>query len=264
VNSPVPQNGGSGSGIGDPHLETWFHRRFDFNGLCDLVFLRSASFAEGLGLTIHMRTSEREGTSYIQTAAIKIGQHKLEAHEDGSYYWNDELNVDLPSTFEDFKMNHAVIDGWLPVFEISSPRGGRIFIQVFDVMVDVKLYDFHNETISDSVGLLGDFETGFLKDRAGNWMFDTDRFGHEWQVRDYEPMLFHESREPQYPLSCVMPDAEATSRYLEHSDISSEEAAELCAEAGTYFDACVQDLRLFHNREMGKTYAFLAQLGRRD
>jgi hypothetical protein len=264
VDIPVPPNGGGGGAIGDPHLETWYNRRFDFSGLCDLVFLHSANFANGRGLDIHIRTSEREGTSYIATAVIKMGQEKLEVHEDGSYYWNDELNVELPATFGDTKMNHTVIDGWLPIWEMTTPRGGRIFVQVFDVMVDVKLYDFLNETVTDSVGLLGNFTTGFLTDRKGNWMFDTDQYGHEWQVRDNEPMLFHEAREPQYPLSCAMPDVEAVSRRLEFSDISLEEAQKLCAPAGTYYEACVMDLRLFHNRETAKAYAFMHQLGHRN
>jgi len=31
----VPLNGGSGTGVGDPHFETFFHRRYDFNWIGD-------------------------------------------------------------------------------------------------------------------------------------------------------------------------------------------------------------------------------------
>ena len=107
-------------------------------------------------------------------------------------------------------------------------------------MVDIKLSGFLDETIADSRGLMGDFNSGFLVDRAGKWMFDVEAFGAEWQVRDFEPDLFHDEREPQYPNKCQMPNTDAVDRRIaELSQVSLDEANELCKGSGKYFKECV-------------------------
>jgi hypothetical protein len=223
--------------------------------------LHSSSYGNDLGLTIHVRTAEKNGTSYITTAVIQIGKDKMEIQEDGTYYWNDEAVTILPTLFGDSTLTYTVADGWLPMWTIKSPRGGTIFVQIFDVMVDVKLSGFLNEQISDSVGMLGDIDSGFLISRSGDWMFDTNEFGNEWQVRDTEPMLFHELKQPQFPLTCSMPKREDVERRLQSlGHISEEEAHNLCNDSGKYYDSCVDDIRLFGNRETGKYYAFLANI----
>ena len=261
VDIKVPTTGGSGSGIGDPHFESWSAQKYDFQGICDLVLLSSVEYGNHSGLDIHLRTSEIEGTSYISTAAIKIGDDKLEVHEDGSYYFNDALNVPLPDTLADSMLTYVVVDGWLPQWTMTSPRGGVIFVQIFNKMVDIKLSGFLRETIGDSHGLMGDFNSGFLVDRSGEWMFDTEAFGAEWQVRDFEAVLFHDEREPQYPTKCQMPNSDAVDRRVaELSQVLLDDANELCKDAGKYFTECVQDLRLSGNLETGKYYEHLSKM----
>ena len=287
VNITVPRSDGTGSGIGDPHFErygkcapdeyttmhpltltllnilfcSWAGHKFEYHGICDLVVLHSASYGNDLGLTIHARTAEKNGTSYITAAVVKIGNDKLEIQEDGTYYWNDEITAKLPEVFGDCALTYVVADGWLPMWTITSPRGGTIFLQIFDTMVDVKFSGFLNEAMSNSVGLLGDMDSGFLLSRNGDWMFNTNEFGNEWQVRDTEPMLFHESKQPQFPLTCSLPKREDVERRLQSlGHISDDEARELCNDSGKYFDSCVDDIRLFGNRETGKYYAFLANI----
>jgi hypothetical protein len=214
-----------------------------------------------LGLDINIRTSERNGTSYISSAVIKIGSDKIEIQEDGSYYWNDQHNIPLPSLFGDSKLTYVVVDGWLPMWTMTSPRGGTIFVQIFDVMVDVKISGFSNESVSDSVGLMGDYDSGFLVNRRGDWMFNIAEFGNDWQVRDTEPMLFHEVQEPQYPSKCRMPLKDDVDRRLRSlGNISEEEATMICSESGKYFEDCVEDIQLMGNRETGRYYKFLASM----
>ena len=240
---------------------SWAGQKFEYHGLCDLVLLQSSSYGNDLGLTIHVRTAERNGTSYITAAVIQIGNDKIEIQENGGYFWNGEPAVQLPEHLGDATLTYVVADGWLPMWTITSPRGGTIFVQIFDVMVDVKLSGFLNEAISDSVGLLGDIDSGFLLSRTGEWMFDTNAFGNEWQVRDTEPMLFHELKQPQHPMTCSMPKREDVERRIQGlGHISDEEARELCGNSGKYYDSCVDDVRLFGNRETGKYYAFLAHI----
>ena len=261
VQIAVPAPGGGGGGIGDPHFETWSGKKYDYQGICDMVFLHSSEYGNNTGLDIHIRTSEVNGTSYISTAAIKIGSDKLEVHENGKYVYNGETNALLPDSFGDCTLSYVVMDGWLPMWTLQSPRGGTIFVQIFNKMVDVKLSGFLNETVSDSVGLLGDFDSGFLVDRNGKWMFDMDKFGNEWQVRDTEPMLFSEARHPQYPFICGMPLMEDVDRRLSSiSHVPLEVAEDLCKDSGSYYHECVQDLRLTGNLETGKYYTHLSKM----
>jgi hypothetical protein len=240
---------------------SWAGHHFEYHGICDLVLLHSSSYGNNLGLTIHIRTAEKSGSSYITNAVISIGKDRLEIQKDGMYYWNNEAVIAQPNLFGDSTLTYVVADGWLPMWTITSPRGGIIFVQIFDGMVDVKLSGFLNEQISDSVGLLGDVDSGFLLSRNGDWMFDTNEFGNEWQVRDTEPNLFHDVVEPQFPLACRMPKREDVERRLKSfGHISEEEVRELCNDSGTYYKNCVDDIRLFGNRETGKYYGFLAKL----
>jgi hypothetical protein len=261
VNIAVPAAGGSGGGVGDPHFESWSGKKYDYQGICDLLFIHSAEYGNGTGLDIHVRTSEVNGTSYISSAVIQIGSDKLEVHDNGTYFYNGDSNALLPDHLGDSSLKYTVMDSWLPMWTITSPRGGTIYIQIFNRMVDVKLSGFKNETVSDSVGLLGNIDSGFLVDRDGEWMFDMDAFGNEWQVRDTEPMLFQEVRHPQYPSRCAMPLAEAVDRRLasiEH--VSVKVAEDLCQDTGRYFHECVQDMRLTGNLDTGKYYTHLSKM----
>ena len=261
VDIAVPPTGGTSSGIGDPHFESWSKQKYDFQGICDLVLLHSVEYGNFSGLDINIRTSEKDDTSYISTAVVKIGDDKIEIHEDGSYYFNDVWNVPLPDTFSDSMLSYTIVDGWLPQWTITSPRGGVIFIQIFNVMVDIKLSGFLNETLADSRGLMGDFKTGFLVGRSGKWMFDVEAFGAEWQVRDFEPMLFHDKRVPQYPNKCQMPDPDAVEeRIAELSRVELNAANASCKGTGKYYKACVLDTRLTGNMETGKYYKHLLEM----
>ena len=66
----------------------WSGEKYDFHGGCDLVLLHDDSFAHGLGITIHIRTKERYGYSYIETAAVRIGEDTLEVSSYGFYMVN--------------------------------------------------------------------------------------------------------------------------------------------------------------------------------
>ena len=73
---------------GDPHIKTWGGRWMDYQGECDLVFLHAPDFRNGTGLEIHVRTSIRYWYSYIESAALKIGNDILEVDSFGQYAFN--------------------------------------------------------------------------------------------------------------------------------------------------------------------------------
>jgi hypothetical protein len=51
--------GKNGGGGGDPHIKLWNRTRYSYHGECDLVLLQNQNFADGLGMDIHVRTTQK-------------------------------------------------------------------------------------------------------------------------------------------------------------------------------------------------------------
>ena len=58
--------------------QTWTGHPFDFQGECDLVLADAPHFADGLGMTVHIRTKIRYSYSYVESAIIRIGNDILQ------------------------------------------------------------------------------------------------------------------------------------------------------------------------------------------
>jgi hypothetical protein len=69
---------------GDPHFKTWHNQWYDFHGICDLVLLENDEFDDGKGMDIVIRTKPRYEYSFIEAAAIKLGEDILEVGSYGS------------------------------------------------------------------------------------------------------------------------------------------------------------------------------------
>ncbi|CAB9512707.1 Glycoside hydrolase Family 5 [Seminavis robusta] len=83
VNPTDPTNVGptgfNGGVQGDPHFLTWNGKMYDYMGACDLVLLHAPNFKDNnTALDIHIRTKTRYDYSYIETAAVQIGEDILE------------------------------------------------------------------------------------------------------------------------------------------------------------------------------------------
>jgi len=66
-----------------------------------------------------------------------------------------------------------------------------------------------------SLGLLGEWSTGRKLARDGETELNADdatEYALEWQVRDFEPMLFKDARFPQFPTKCTPPKSTLGSR----------------------------------------------------
>ena len=88
---------GGGGACGDPHFETWTGEWYDYHGVCDLVLFSVPSFAGGLGLDVHIRTSGRDQFSFIETAAVRIGEDVLEMGSYGEWFLNGVEEAELPA-----------------------------------------------------------------------------------------------------------------------------------------------------------------------
>ena len=212
----------------DPHFKTFNGKTFSYHGECDLVLMRSKSFDDGKGLSIHVRTTRMDNYrgaaySYISAVAVQMGNTVLEVSADdgsllvdgsGQVFENDAAGSNgegVLSFAPGYTLKRSTMgkQGLIVVFDLNLGNKKKINIRCntrsMMLFVDVTGY------FEDSEGLLGapvgrseglesrPNAAGHRFDMTGNW----NSYGEEWQVLDTEPNLFQEQRFPQYPQGCV-------------------------------------------------------------
>jgi len=245
----------NGAAYGDPHFKTWVGEKYDFHGECDLDLVVDPSFFDGKGLRVAIRTKIVRNWSFIDTAALQIGNDILEVQggADVQNYWvNGKYQADLEQ-FSDFSVTYKKPHSHGHLYTIALGSGDTIEVRTYRDFVRV---DFKNPTMKlygKTVGLLGDFFTGKKLARDGTTVLeDPIQFGREWQVQPGEANIFHEIVGPQLPHQmCVMPEelnsAEKNlrGRRLEAAQITEDMAKRACEAANVAeedFDACVFDV----------------------
>merc|ERR1719476_957362 len=119
-------------------------------------------------------------------------------------------------------------------------------------MVSVSIQNGSKEHFGQSVGMMGEYNTGEKVDREGNaFVGDLNGFGQEWQVLASEANLFHESEgSVQAPLHCEIPSSEAMRRRLAEVSISIQEAEVACSSVSTEdVDMCIFDVMATNDKE---------------
>lgn len=255
---PLPSGGG-----GDPHFKTWTGEFFDFHGACDLVFMHSPNYANGLGLDVHVRTTGRYEYSFIETVAIRVGEDILEISAFGEHSFNGIAHMDFPATMGYYSMvTHKKHSEKKHEYEIKLEEDAKIIVTTFkdwvSISVDAKTLDHFR----DCVGLVGS-TSGKMVGRDGKTTFkDINDYGQEWQVQDMESKLFmNADRFPQFPNKCVMPDVQAVEegrrKLLEASGITEEDAKSACAKANRPdMSQCVYDVMATSDLEVADAGAF--------
>jgi len=224
----------------DPHITTWRNEHYEYHGQCDLVMLKDENFADGMGIDVHIRTKIVRFWSYVQTAAIRIGNDILEvtgspdSDDSDPHYWiNFEYQGEL-DTFAGFPVTQELPSPYKRSYKIdldSKYKNEYIVISMYKEFVRVK-FSGGASSFGKSVGLLGDYYSGKTLARDGaTAMNDFVEFGQEWQVLPSEPKLFHLSAHPQFPEKCLQPEDPrgARRRRLSESRISIEQAEAACA-----------------------------------
>jgi len=266
-NEPGDEPGSNAGSRGDPHFKSWEGEHFEFHGQCDLVLASDPKFA-GLGLDVQIRTKLVRYWSYIKSAAVRIGDDIVEVEgsvdiEDQlSNYWvNFELQGKqrtiggFPLTYFD---DHA-----RPYpkrrFEIdlgSKYPGQKIVIAIFKEFVKVDFANASKEAYGNTVGILGDYQSGLTYARDQTTVIhDFNDLGEEWQVRpDDYMMMFHDVEQPQFPKKCLLPEDPLGQRRrrLGSSTISTEEAESACATLKDPMDIkdCVYDILATQDLDM--------------
>lgn len=225
---------------GDPHITTWKGEHYEYHGQCDLVLVKDAEFANGLGLDVHIRTKIVRFWSYIKNVAIRIGNDILEIEgsadieDNQSKYWiNYEYQGEL-NEFAGFPVTVTVLAAYKRVYEIdlhSKFPGRSISIHIYKEFVRVK-FKGGKSSFGNTVGLLGDFNTGKTLARDGSTILDDfTELGNEWQVLPSETKLFHEVSHPQFPEKCIEPEDPRGERRrrLDENTVTEEQAEAACA-----------------------------------
>lgn len=257
-------NAPSGGGFGDPHFQTYDGTQYSFHGQCDLVMARSESFENGLGLDVHARTEMIDNWSLISSAAVRIGDDVLEVGNDNTHILNGNTDVELPAIMagrytvtkkeeiiESTTDNGEKTELHLSEYSIDLGRGESITISNYKKMLSVRV----NAFLSDSEGMLGNQrKVGMVGRDRETVITDPNAMGLEWQVRDNERKMFSNSRAPQFPEQCILP--EVKSRRLRQTPQELQRAEEACANVNTSMrQFCVADVLQTGDVAMAGTYS---------
>ena len=202
--------------------------------------------------------------SYIESAAVMIGNDILQVSSWGNYMFNGISAAELP-----LAVSHSVMSEKESKFEIHLGKNSeRVVIKTFKDMVSVVVDHGNNESFHNSVGLMGQFNTGAMLARDNRTVIDDPiLFGQEWQVRD-ERLLFTTARSPQYPTQCILPSSKTTSssaaasqraaRRLGMTTVSREDAETACSHilGIREFQNCVFDTLASNDLELAQAGPF--------
>eukprot|EP00977_Amphora_coffeiformis_P021773 scaffold9890_cov159-Amphora_coffeaeformis.AAC.4 len=248
---------------GDPHFQLWGQEHAAFHGECDLVLVHSDGFHDGAGFDLHARTTIENFFSYIETAALRVGENIMEFHKDYLYLNGVKIQPsDLPLTFggphqymiSPPEVGPSKYAKHYQYYHVNLHKHSIVLFRFYKHYLTVNM-NGHRKDFSDSVGLLGSYETGSMLDRDGEQVGSLDDLGFEWQVNPSDPSLFTDEprRPPQLPYErCRLPTAARTSReqgrnlLRARNKILLEAAENACAHvpSGSDFQLCVDDVAL--------------------
>lgn len=217
-------------------------------------------------MNLHIRTKSRYEYSFIESAALQIGDDILEVGSFGEYFYNGvegaEMywkDVGIMMGQDQYPVEIIKVDDKATHFKITLQKDEHILIKAFKDLVSVSVENAIFKNFGRSVGMLGDYKEGKMLARDGKTIItDANEFGLEWQVREDEPKLFNSVREPQFPTQCNMPEksASAERRRLAGVGINSEDAEKACAHVSDekVLENCVYDVMATGDLETGLSY----------
>lgn len=262
----IPTPGLNPAVKGDPHfLRFGQAERDSFHGECDLVVTSTEKFDNNAGIDFHVRTTMRNDLySYVETAALKVGDDILEIHNghfllNGATYEDDLLPMEFGAQ-SNYKFE---------LTNVEKRRDGSVarrsyLLTLGETQIEFKFYKHimsfeigGKVDFEGGVGMLGAFPTGDMLSRHGEQMNNFNDFGMEWQVGHDDPILFADLRAPQLPYErCRMPAHTQSRRRLRATDTKlAEDARDACAHvAGNDFQLCIDDVVMTGDLELAKEW----------
>jgi hypothetical protein len=223
---------------------TWGNQFFDFMGECDIVLAESKEFGLGLGMTAHVRAKARYEYTYIQSAALKIGDDILEVSGYGAYMLNGISGVELPIKIgaDKFTLSKIVKNEQDVTFDIEVSEDDHIQVKAFKDLVSVRFVGAEEVEFHDVVGIMGNFQNGTRFSRDGLRVIEDDNeFGQEWMVGPEDPQLFQVKSSVS---QCRMPNPVKEQRRHLGESISIEAAKKACEKLSVRgaIEACIYDV----------------------
>lgn len=222
-------------------------------------------------MQINIRTKLEHWWSFIETAVIKIGDDTLEVRggaQERRYWVNGKegnrfrASRNLPFTIGGFHGRFRAINKVLTQYKLFLPNDQVLTIKSTKNMLRVDLEESKEEDFGNSLGLMGAFGSGIMVGRDNQTLIeDPNQFGLEWQVRDDEPMLFHEVEGAQFPERCTMPSSHeveaGVQRRMLAASLSLEDAEKVCSGVGLEDERanCVSDVLATGDVDMAGAYA---------
>lgn len=210
---PVTVNPGM---VGDPHLQSWSGEWFEYMGECDLKLLYAPQFDGEQDMDIHVRTTIRYDYSFIEAAAIKIGDDVLEVASYGEYAVNGVETALGPDDLESLTMGgyplhctHIDDAKHILKFDIILGENKNITLKTMKDWVGVQVFNGDRDSFGKVSGLMGSYDGAMLSRDGTDMHDDIVGLGQDWQVQPEEEMLFRTTRAPQAPQSCRLPNGEA-------------------------------------------------------
>jgi len=254
---------------GDPHFRMWNVNNgtwFDYHGECDLVLVDNPKLSTGQNLKIHVRTKINSWYSYVESAAIQIGEEVLEI-QGGKYkvLVNGKGTKQTPTLFAGYPVKEVNITKWCTREKYPDAVTKKIDLGIDGKIVVVYCWGFlyvdvtaRGDGFLYSNGLMGKRDQPGKFARNGTIVLDDVSYAEEWQVQDTEPKLFHEDRYPQYPISCIPPPKRIERRSTNMDNLRRRIAESECSNlAGGALDACVYDVEATGDVNMAIPYKVL-------
>ena len=197
-------------------------------------------------MDLHIRTTIRKDYSFIETAALRIGNDVLEVSGWGEYILNGVESADLPYQLDGgYRVEHVedVMKPNVHFFYVHLDQNKTILIQTFKDLVSVKLDAATAKHFGESAGLMGQFGSGAMLARDGETVVeDPIVFGQEWQVSDTDAKLFQDARFPQFPAQCAMPPTSTRQARRLGESLARQAAQQACSKWGDRAELCVMDV----------------------
>lgn len=241
---------------GDPHFIMWNDQHFSFHGECDLLIYSNQKFASGAGLMIQIRTEIKNYFSYIKNIAIQVGDQFFEIEANSghtNFYLNRKVHEEPITTFAGYQVRKVKDAPWCKdkcsfakILNFDFEELGTMDVGQWGTFLHLRLGVA--PSYQDTFGLLAKLgEAGFFA-RNDTVLQSADLYGKEWQVLDTEPMLFHETRQPQYPEQCIMPKPIAR-RFIDGE--TRRMAQRVCSHlSGPRLDMCIFDVEATGDENM--------------
>ena len=217
------------------------------------------SFANGLGIDIHIRTKIVRFWSYIQRAVIKIGNDIFKVEGGSANYWiNYERQGELSEVAGFPISTNSNTDLYTIDLESLNP-GEKIQINTYKEFVGVKILGATESSFGNSTGITGDFRTGNTYGRDGiTVIHDFVELGNEWQVLPSDGLFFHDVSPPQFPELCYLPEDPRgeRKRRLGENTVTEEQAEKACAGLEDSFSrkGCIYDILATQDLDMVGAY----------